>query len=435
MINQIKSIDEYDNFLDCQINKNRKGDFELTFLDSLGEPAKGISIDVKHINHDFTFGVCPNGHISIANKLACGDGLESEKYWNLIGDLFNATTLWWGWRVLEPLKEQWTFKKEISGYGPMENILERAENLHHQITAHALFYPRTDVSPQWIQDVDDKTAAKCLENTVKKVVNDYKDRIHLWHPVNEAEQPIQQVGKLKINEGAVYNWVKESDPKAITVNNIGAEIDNKVYKQGIDNAHHYGVEVDYLGVRGYHEKFKAGDVEAYKIRWNHFDDLYNKYKKKLRYTEIGANSSMQSLKNHKFYTSEPEKEGIVGGQIKCNISELNESTQSEFLVRMYKTVFAHPHMHECTYWDIMDQYTWNEVDGGIVRNDFTPKLAYYKLYELIREQWCTEKILTTDETGKCRWNGFYGTYKVAIKNSTHLIDLTRNKENSVIVVG
>ncbi|WP_340007528.1 endo-1,4-beta-xylanase [Paenibacillus sp. FSL K6-0276] len=424
-MNKLSHKDSFYDFLEEQIEQNRKGDFQLKLLDKHGDLITPKEITAKLIKHEFVFGVCPNGHISMTNELACKTGEDSDKYWKLIGDLFNGTSLWWGWRVLEPELGKWTFDQEVNGYGPMEAMLQRAEKLDHHITGHALLYPRRDVSPDWVPDFDPEHIVEELEKHVRYTVRRYKDRVHYWHPVNEAYEPLQTVGNLQINEGMVYRWVKEEAPHSQLVNNGGYTIHPDFYEKGISNAELYGAHVDYLGIRGYFELFNPDYIEFYMELWQYFDHLVERYGKQLKFTEIGA----VSAPINRSYEIDPtiiEQIGITQiGASDCNV-DFCEVTQADFLVSMYKTIFAHPAMHECSYWDLLDNYTWNEVEGGLVRSDFTPKPAYYKLQELIHQEWSTNVQVQANPEGVYDFRGFYGKYEIEIDNKIYHVHFTKD---------
>ncbi|HCL02098.1 MAG TPA: hypothetical protein DHW61_06715 [Lachnoclostridium phytofermentans] len=434
-IENIASLAELDNFLDAQIEQNRKGDFEVLFLDQLGELSNVSKISVEQTDHDFTFGICPNGHISMTNALACGVSNEAELYWKLIGELFNATTLWFGWRVLEPLEGQWTYKKEVNGYGPMENMIKRAKELNHKITAHAVLYPRNDVSPDFLHHCTPEEALKFLERHTKKLVEAYKDDIDFWHPVNEAYAGIQEVGALKVNEGLVYKWVRDVDPSAQLVDNGGYTIHPEFYEKGIKNAHLYGADVDYLGIRGYFEYYNAESLLFYKKLWNHFDHLTSLYGKKIKFTEIGACSKNPSRSYDECMTDDPTVDmGLGLAKTDAAVDAMmTEETQAIFLEKMYKLMFAHSNVYECSYWDLLDNYTWNQVDGGLVRKDFSPKPAYRKLQELIHKTWHTKEEVEVID-GVLRFRGFYGIYKLNINGKEYSVSLTKGNNKAVIAL-
>lgn len=414
--NQIQSAEKMEEELDREIQKNRVHNFRVRVLDAYGKPCRGMKLRAVHRNHDFTFGVCPNGHISMTNHLACGEDREAEIYWERIGALFNAVTLWWGWRVLEPERGIHTFDRECGGYGPMERMIRRAESLGQRITAHALLYPRDDVSPQWLAECTEEEARKALETHVRETVERYRDRISCWHPVNEAYDEIQKAGNLRVNEGLVYRWVSDLAPHASIVDNGGHTIDPDFYEKGIRNAGLFGGRVDDLGIRGYFELYDSGAVSFYKSIWEHFGALAERYHRNVRFTEIGA-SSAQRPGAYSTWDVDPTTAGQLGI---ANVEEyregqpITEETQADFLVRMYKLAFAHPAVKECTYWDLCDTYTWNETEGGLIRPDLSPKPAYERLRKLIRGIWKTEAVLETDADGCCEFDGFDGEYEVEL---------------------
>lgn len=436
-IKNIKNVQELDRFLDEKIEENRKGSFDLKVLDHLGEPLKDVEVSVEHINHDFVFGVCPNGHISMTNELACGNGEDSEKYWKLIGDLFNGTTLWWAWEVLEPVEGKWTFDEKVGKYGPMNRMVERAEKLGHKLTAHAILYPNTDVTPAWVQTREPKEAVKYFERHVRSTAERYKSRINFWHPVNEAYRPLQTIGNLQVNEGLVYRWIREEIPNAGLVDNGGYTINPDFYAKGIRNAKAFETDVDYLGIRGYFELYRPDALDFFKDLWEHFGNLKKLYGKKIRFTELGASSAKRAAEHKEDIDVDHTiiaQLGITDIATDESKIELSEETQAEFLTRMYKLMFAHEAMYECTYWDMVDKYTWNEVEGGLVKNDLTPKLAYYKIQELIHKQWNTKLSLKTDSDGRCNFKGFYGTYKIKANGKEVSIDFTKDMPSNAAAI-
>lgn len=433
---QIHTTEEMDVCLDKQIQETRVHKFQLRLVDHLGNSCPGAVVKAVHKNHDFTFGVCPNGHISMTNHLACGEGTKAETYWKRIADLFNATTLWWGWRVLEPERSKWTFDSEVNGYGPMERMVERAEKLNHRLTAHAILYPREDLSPTWLSECNEEQALFALKEHVQETVERYRNRISCWHPVNEAYNEIQKVGGLNVNEGIVYRWIGDLAPHADLVNNGGHTIDPDFYEKGIRNAESFGGRVDDLGVRGYFELYDSEALAFYKNLWNHYGNLADRYQKGVRVTEIGATSSPRKGEYNPWDVDHTTAKllGISDFDEFRKGQPITEETQAVFLVRMYKLAFAHPAVKECSYWDICDTYTWNEVEGGILWPDLSPKLAYDRLRELIHETWSTTAECTSDGQGLCRFEGFDGEYEVTVGGRTYRLHLNAAEADKVLCI-
>ena len=434
--NQIHNTEEMDACLDAQIKKTRVHPFQVQLLDPLGSPCRGVAVKAVHKDHDFMFGVCPNGHISMTNHLACGDGPEAETYWKRIGDLFNATTLWWGWRVLEPERGKRTFDCERNGYGPMERMAERAEKLGHRLTAHAILYPREDLSPAWLSECGETEALGALKEHVQETVERYKNRISCWHPVNEAYNEPQQVGGLRVNEGLVYRWIGDLAPHGELVNNGGHTIDPDFYEKGLQNAERFGGRVDDLGVRGYFELYDSEALEFYKNMWNHYGNLADRYHRGVRVTEIGAVSAPRKGTYNPWDVDHTTAKllGISDFDEFRKDQPITEETQAVFVTRMYKLAFAHPKVKECSYWDLCDSYTWNEVEGGLVWPDLSPKLAYHKLRELIHETWSTQAECVSDGRGICRFEGFDGEYEITVGGHSYRLHLNGAKADKVLCI-
>lgn len=434
---QIHTAEEMEDALDREIQNTRVHRFRIRLIDALGAPLRGLSIRAVHKNHDFVFGVCPNGHISMTNRLACGESRDAEVYWERIGDVFNATTLWWGWKILEPDQAVWTFDGEVHGFGPMERMVERAELLNHRITAHAILYPREDLSPQWLSSCGEQEAFRALEEHVKKTVDRYKNRISCWHPVNEAYHDIQQVGGLRIKEGIVYRWIGDMAPHADLVDNGGYTIDLDFYKKGIESAEHFGGRVDDLGVRGYFELYNSEALSFYRSLWEHYGNLADRYGKGVRMTEIGATSAPRkgAYSPWDVDPSTAQQLGISNFEEYREGQPITEETQATFLIRMYKLAFAHPAVKECSYWDICDTYTWNQVEGGILRADLSPKPAYEQLKTLIRDTWNTQTDAESDADGLCTFSGFDGEYEITLRGESFRLHLNEGTPDQVLCVG
>lgn len=424
---RVRNPEEMDLFLEKKIGETRVHEFTLTVADRNGNPLPGVRLLAEHKNHDFTFGVCPNGHISMTNRLACGEGKEAEKYWERIGALFNATTLWWGWRVLEPVRGNRTFLQEVGGYGPMERMVERAEKLGHRLTAHAILYPRDDVSPAWLARCNPQEALEALEEHIAETAGIYGGRIGCWHPVNEAYETPCRAGGLCVEEGRVYRLLGELLPDAVLVDNGGYTIDPDFYEKGIRSAQKFGSRVDALGVRGYFELYNSRAIPFYQSIWEHFDDLKERYRRPVRFTEIGAASAPRKGAYSPWDVDKTTARqlGIADFEAYRDQQPITQETQAEFLVRMYRLAFAHPAAEECTYWDLCDSYTWNRVEGGLIDENLEPKPAYFALQKLIHETWHTAALLESDAGGRCVFSGFDGDYEISVGEEKRRIHFSK----------
>jgi hypothetical protein len=79
----------------------------------------------------------------------------------------------------------------------------------------------------------------------------------------------------------------------------------------------------------------------------------------------------------------------------------------------------------------------NYYYGGLLRFDLSPKPAYFKIKELIKERWHTECELVTDENGNSEFRGFYGDYDVEILTRDSIesktVSVKKNSENNFTI--
>jgi hypothetical protein len=68
-----------------------------------------------------------------------------------------------------------------------------------------------------------------------------------------------------------------------------------------------------------------------------------------------------------------------------------------------------------TWWDFSDQGAWQQAPAGLVRADVTPKPAYDALMKLIKGRWWTRADARVSRQGAAQFHGFYGDYKVSVK--------------------
>ena len=104
-------------------------------------------------------------------------------------------------------------------------------------------------------------------------------------------------------------------------------------------------------------------------------------------------------------------------------------------------------MQAVIYWNLVDGYAHraepgdmtageNVHYGGLINFDSTPKKAYYKLLDLVHNEWNTSGEAVLDENGSFDFRGFYGSYDVEITvngvTTKHTLSLSKGKNNEFI---
>jgi MYXO-CTERM domain-containing protein len=90
-----------------------------------------------------------------------------------------------------------------------------------------------------------------------------------------------------------------------------------------------------------------------------------------------------------------------------------------------------------TWWDVCDAGSWLQ-NGGLLRDDLSPKPVYQALQQLIHQEWHTSEQGTTDGQGQFGFSGFFGAYRVTAslgdESETGEFHLARGQENLFILV-
>jgi len=114
-----------------------------------------------------------------------------------------------------------------------------------------------------------------------------------------------------------------------------------------------------------------------------------------------------------------------------------EEAQTEFAEQVYRLCFAHPAVASFNWWGLSDRYSWLR-DGGLIDEEYRPKMVYNMLDRLINVEWKTPELSRkTDLRGEITFRGFYGTYDVIVTDArnrifTYHIHLANNEQNNWI---
>lgn len=87
---------------------------------------------------------------------------------------------------------------------------------------------------------------------------------------------------------------------------------------------------------------------------------------------------------------------------------------------------------------LSDRHIW-QPKGGLVDENYQPKLVYKRLMKLIHEEWTTSLTTKSDAGGEADFRGFHGRYKVTVKTMEGVsrsfdCDLKKGQENQWVFV-
>jgi hypothetical protein len=98
-----------------------------------------------------------------------------------------------------------------------------------------------------------------------------------------------------------------------------------------------------------------------------------------------------------------------------NTTTEDETTQADYVERLYTVLFAHPAVEAITWWDLSDEGAWMGAPGGLVRKDMSPKPAYERLLAKVKGEWWTARAeATTGPDGRAMLHGFQGSYAAIV---------------------
>lgn len=396
-----------DDVINAGIERNRKGDVEITVKGSDGQPLKDIEIKVKQKTHEFKYGA----NIFMLDELESPE--KNELYKKYFAEAFNMATIPFYWGDLEPEKGKPRYDKnsfKIYRRPPADLCLEFCEKNGIEPREHALAYEH--FFPDWLSQADVNECKKEYERRCREIAERYKDKINTIEVTNEMWWNEGKTALYKSDDFIefCFNTARKYFPDNQLVSNewpcvwdeIGETTDK--YFSYILDAINKGAMIDAIGFQ-YHMFFKADEEIQKTARYYNpkhlykIMDLYSQFNMPLQLTEI----TIPAYSN----------------------SEEDEAIQAEILKNLYSIWFSHEKVEQIIYWNLIDGYAAfaNQGDmsagenyyyGGLIRFDLTPKPAYYMVKDLFQKVWHTEEVVCSNEEGTASFRGFYGKYDVEI---------------------
>jgi hypothetical protein len=110
-----------------------------------------------------------------------------------------------------------------------------------------------------------------------------------------------------------------------------------------------------------------------------------------------------------------------------------EEAQADLVEQHYTLLFGHPAVQAVSWWDLSDRGAWQSAPAGLLRSDMSPKPAYERLRELIRNRWWTHAQGRTDAEGRFTCRAFHGRHRVTVhwpdgRESSQEVDCTRERK-------
>ncbi|WDE98469.1 endo-1,4-beta-xylanase [Lentisphaera profundi] len=359
---------------DERIEKIRKGDFTLAFVDSSGKPLTAAQIEINQVEHSFPFGSAIS---TLVFQRHISDR-EREQYFKYFEENFNKA-------VFENAMK-WR-DKNYKENGHTEKILSFLEEKNIPYRGHVLTWPSFKKSPAYLQTLKDKPVL--LQQEILDHIKDFSGRwpkITDWDVLNEPFSNHDFMDCLP--KGSASKWFEQArrylpEDCKLCINDFG--ILNSYNTKHRDHYYNFtknliaeGAPLDSIGFQS-HFKY-AQEASLIKQRLDRFAALG----KTLKITEFDL----------------PAEDN-------------DEDIQAQFLYDFLTLSFSHPSVNEFILWGFWDKRHWREK-CGLYRADWSLRPQGKVWQELTQKKWRSHAKVKTNASGKVQGRFFFGTYSVTV---------------------
>lgn len=400
--------EEMEDRINNGIERNRKGFCHIRIKDGQGNPLPGARISVRQKTHEFKYGA----NLFMLDELETQE--KNEAYKKYFADLFNMATLPFYWDATEPEQGHTRYAKDsekIYRRPPIDLCIEFCEAHGIEPREHALAY--SSFFPRWVRGLDTQKVKQALEQRYREISERYAKKIPVMEVTNEMYWEKGTVSFYDDNDYVEFCFKlaeKYFPANKLCINEYSGLWEGNgrctdAYYAYIENAMLKGARIDAVGMQ-YH-MFHRRDME-YAATRKYYDPL-QLYKIMDQYAKLGKPIEITEV-TIPAYSQDSEDEEI----------------QAKLIETLYRIWFSHESVEQVIYWNLVDGYAAfakqgdmsngeNYYYGGLVRFDMTPKPAYYTIKNLFEKTWHTEAQMTSDESGKAQFKGFYGKYEAEIE--------------------
>ncbi|MBF04945.1 MAG: hypothetical protein CMP76_16820 [Flavobacterium sp.] len=374
---------------ESRIEKNRKGDFTITFKNG-NHPVANENVSIQLEKHDFSFGAALNAE-EIVNE---------PEHLNYFSKMFNIGVFENDLKI-----KKWQNKKR------RETVLKAIDILNNagiKVKGHTLLWPgfryltdafkENENNPEKIIELNDAFLVDVLKLT--------KGKISHWDVTNE-NYTNKELQKITGSNQIIYDAflkTKALDPNAERFIN------------------EYGI-------------ISSGGIDKEKQDW------YFNYIKEL---DVNTNNAVDGIGMQSHIGSDLTPITSVYSIIdrfatlnkKISISEFTMDITDTDIRYKYTNdfltiAFSHPAVSEFLFWGY---YMPNNPKGGLFTKDFKLTAMGKAFYNLVHNKWKTKLFEKTNNEGKVLGRGFYGFYSYKInfngKQYTGVIHLSKGGKNN-----
>jgi len=363
------------------VEKYRKGDATISFSYQSGDTITNGQVEIEQISQDFLFGNIIFPLVGVLHKFRDIDVYRPETFKNRFKDVFNMAIFPFYWSAYE----------DIQGRPNWQRIMPALEWCQlNGITAkgHPLAWVERGGTPKWIYDLPVEQTEELLKSRIVNAVRGFKGQIDIWDVVNEPvhtkswRQVMDKPFEMRYVSTPIkdiadwvekcYRWAHEANPEAeLIINDYELIISTFI----LDTRQRFydlaaellkrGTPLHGIGIQAHEPALEWYSPHEFKETL----DFYAELGLPLHITEFIPQSSGE----------------IINGWKK---GSWTQEAQAEFAEQIYRQSFAHPSVKSINWWGLSDRYIWQErLNGGLIDENYKPKLVYNTIRKLIREEW------------------------------------------------
>ena len=376
--------------MDAGIRSNRMADACLKL-----SVKPGTEVTVEQTSHAFLFG----GNIFLFGDLKTPE--KNRRYEETFGTLFNAATVAFYWKTLEPEQGKPRFS-EGSAYEyrrpPTDPVVAFCASRGINMNGHAIVYGmRRWGHPAWMPD-DRKAMEPIFEQHVKELAERYGGRVQRWDVVNES---IDQANRGLMPDDYTYKtyaWAEKYFPANVRFGINDCDIHwgpSRRYVEIVRDLIDRGARVNTVGVQMHIFNPKESQSIA-----NGADVLTPDKNLSVLNCLKGAGRPIHISEVTVSAPDASEK----GGEIQAAIAR-----------NLYRLWFSYPEVMGITWWNVVDggAAPGEPSFSGLYDAELRPKPVYRALDTLINREWRTRLVLKAEPGQVLTFRGFKGGYRIA----------------------
>ncbi len=311
---------------------------------------------------------------------------RSEGMTERFEDVFNfATVTHYVWDTWYPVFEP---REGVYRWGLKDDIVDWLVERGITIEGRPLVWFHPSVTPGWLRDKKLPDLKRYVENHVRELVGHYGSRVLHWEVVNEYHDwaNVHNLTPDEITEVTrlACETTRDANPRVERlINNCcpyglyasyrqaahgKADRPLRTPRQFVADLVEADVPFETVGVQMYFPERALADIVRHVERFAAFG-------KPVYITEIGASSG-------------PTRADVLAGKMEMPgplydwHRPWDEDVQADWLEALYTVFYSKPYIHAVNWYDFADFRTFIP-NGGLVREDASPKASYRRLKGLL----------------------------------------------------